>query len=408
MNVLILASRPLVSRSSGYDLRVANLCAQTPGPLHLVIAPLAPLDHADETLSTAGLFESVEILAPLLHARQSPRRHLRVSDDHFLRRASPDGFAAARDRLREVVEERRVTQVVAFGGNLAELAGTVPGHVILDVCDSVSLTLRREIEAAAAGPTGRAGWKARLDLRRYRATEAGFPRRFERVSAVGLPDAREIERLAGPGSEVVTVPNGVDDAFLGPLPEPASRRGVAFWGNLGFAPNQEALQFFMHEVYRPILRPAGVECCLVGPNAPAWLQELAADDPGVVLPGFVSDLGASVTRYPVMVNPMRTGSGLKNKVLEAFGLGLVVVSTPLGMDGLPGTLEGTHYVGAEDAVGFGTAIVDLLADQQRRLTVRADANQLLHQRYRWEVVGSTWRELFSDHPLRDSHSSPVR
>jgi hypothetical protein len=238
MNVLVLTSRPIVSRPSGYDLRVANLCAHTPGALHLVIAPLGQPDGAEQTLFTEGLWDSVDMLSPVGGSHKRPLRHLRLTNDHFLELSFPRQFAAARDRLRAIARHHQVSRVVVFGGNLAELAATLHHpQVIVDVCDSVALTARREIEYGADRPSGRRLWKARLELRRRRATEGRLPRRFRQVTTISAPDTRELETLAGRGTNVRTIPNGVDAAFLDLLPQPARRRGVAFWGNLAFGPN---------------------------------------------------------------------------------------------------------------------------------------------------------------------------
>ena len=397
MDVLVLISRPIVSRQNGYDLRVANLCAHIPGALHLVVAPLGPPDVAEQTLSVDGLFDSANVLEPLQGSHKRPRRHLRLTNDRVLELSFPRPYAMARDRLRAIAQSHQISTVVVFGSNLAELAATLHHpHVIIDVSDSVALTARREIQFGAGRLSGRRLWKARLELRRWRATEARLPHRFRQVTTISPPDTRELETLAGPGSNVLTVPNGVEAAFLGPLPEPSRRRGVAFWGNLAFGPNDEALRFFLNDVYRPMLRPAGVEFCVVGPNAPRWLIDFAAADTGVVLPGYVPDLRANVTRYPVMVNPMLTGSGLKNKVLEAFALGIAVVSTPLGVEALPEVRDGIHVLEAEDGISFGNAVLDLLENERRRLALRAAANSLVSQHYRWEVIGASWRALFEN------------
>jgi hypothetical protein len=323
MNVLILTARPIRSRRNGYDLRVAQLCAHTPGPLHLVVVPLEPPEAGEQTLPTEGLFDSVETLKPFEGHGKHPLRHLRLSNDHFLALAYPQQFAEARDRLQTIMRERRICQVVVFGGALGELAATLrPSDVIIDVCDSISLTARREIEFSASAGTGRRLLlPARLDLHRVRVTEGRLPRRFRQVTTISPADTRELETLAGPSAKVATIPNGVDPAFLTPLGVPASLRGVTFWGNLAFGPNVEALRFFLRDVYHPVLRPAGIQFAIFGPNPPRWLIDVADSDPGVRVEGQVPDLRAGVTRYPLMVNPMRTGSGLKNKVLEAFGLG---------------------------------------------------------------------------------------
>lgn len=394
MRSLVLTSRRIQSRHSGYDLRVANLCAHLPGEVHLVIAPLISAVDPQPSITADAIFDSVEELSPLLAGHQSGRRHLRLSDDHFLERARPTAFAAARDRLREVIRERDITHVVVFGGNLAELALTLDHpNVLLDICDSTSLTARREFEGSAHPPKGLRCWRNRLALHRARATEARFPERFRHVTTISAQDSREIIELHGSATNVHTIPNGVAESFLAPLPTPGLRRGVAFWGNLEFGPNAEALWFFVHQVYLPVLRKADLELCVVGAGAPGWLTALAASEPHIALAGFVDDLRDAVTPYPIMINPMRTGSGLKNKVLEAFGLGLTVVSTPMGVEALPAARDGVHFVGATDAAGFGSAVLELLADEPRRRAIRGQANTLLHKLYRWEVVGRDWQSL---------------
>ncbi len=404
MRILVLTSRRIESRQSGYDLRVAHLCAHLPGEAHLVIAPLQPTGDPRPGLETDALFESIEELSPVMTGVMSVRRHLRLSDDHYLERTYPAAFALARSRLREIVRAREITHVVVFGGDVAELAGTLDHpHVLLDVCDSTALTARRTLTGSAHPARGLRRWKDRLALHRKSATEARFPSRFERVITISEPDARAVEGRHGVRGAVATIPNGVDESFSC-LPEPGTRRGVVFWGNLAFGPNRDALWFFVHEVFLPTLRDAGVELCVVGSDAPDWLSKLAAREPRIVLTGFVDDLTTLVTRYPIMVNPMCTGSGLKNKVLEAFGLGLVVVSTPLGVEALPQLEDGTHVVCADDAAGFGSGVLTLLDDEDHRRSIRAAAHTVVHDHYRWEVVGRAWQGLFRIDQSRTGHT----
>jgi glycosyltransferase involved in cell wall biosynthesis len=215
------------------------------------------------------------------------------------------------------------------------------------------------------------------------------------VSTVSAVDTAEIVRLSGMSANVHTVPNGVDEAYLAPMPPPARRRGVVFWGNLDFEPNVAALSHFFDAVWSPTLRAAGVEVEVVGDNAPPWLVRFADAEPLVHLAGYVPDLRGVVCRYPVMINPMRTGSGLKNKVLEAFGLGITVVSTGLGVEAIPDAKHGEHLVIA-DTETFAAEVLDLLDDPARRSRLRVNANALLHSHYRWNVAARPWQALFED------------
>lgn len=400
MNLLVLTSRRIESRQSGYDLRVANLCAHLPGDAHLVVAPLQP-DGAGPAaragLPTEGVFASVRELSPVISGPPSARRHLRLSQDHHLRVTYPVPFARAQAELHDVARDLDVDGVVVFGNDVAELAATL-GHTpaVLDVCDSRTLTLRRALVDSPRPSRGRRRWKDRLALLREAVTESRYPSRFARVVAISDPDARAVEGRRGRAGTVGTIPNGIDEAFLVPLAPPGTRRGVAFWGNLAFGPNRDALWSFVHDVWLPTLRDAGVELCVVGSSAPPWLVDLAAAEPGIVLTGFVDDLRPVVTRYPIMINPMRTGSGLKNKVLEAFGLGLVVVTTPLGVDAIPQLVPGEHAVSASGADGLAEAVLSLLDDPARLDTLRTAARELVDRHYRWDAIGQTWRALVSE------------
>ncbi|ODU04100.1 MAG: hypothetical protein ABS81_11695 [Pseudonocardia sp. SCN 72-86] len=393
MRTVVVASAVPDRSSSGYDIRVANLSGALPGERHLVVTSI--LQRPDGGVVAPGLldvFDSVRVLPPVLGGSLSPRRHLRLSDRRFLELAAPDRFAATAAALAERVREVDATHVVAFGGNVAPFAAAagLAARTVVDVCDSVTLTLRR---SAGRSPGDR------LALLRARREEAALVRTFPAVTAIGAPDAAQLRALSGGRADHVTVvPNGVGEAFTGPLPEPGTRRGVAFWGNLDFAPNRSALQFFLDDVHDPFLRDTGVELFVVGAGAPDWLTERAARPrSGIRLAGRVEDLVGAVVPYPVMVNPMRTGSGLKNKVLEAFGAGLAVVSTPLGVDALPDVHDSDHVITASDGSTFAVAVTTLLDDAALRARIRLSANALLHQNYLWESVGRTWTEAVLRH-----------
>ena len=57
-------------------------------------------------------------------------------------------------------------------------------------------------------------------------------------------------------------------------------------------------------------------------------------------------------------------------MLEAFALGLAVVSTRVGVQALPQVQAGIHVLEAEDGRSFGHAVLDLLENAQRRLALK--------------------------------------
>ncbi|RZT25356.1 glycosyl transferase family 1 [Mycobacterium sp. BK558] len=393
MTTLVLASTRVDTLSNGTDLRVAQLCALIPDELHLMVAPLFPLPVRSATIDRSSLFASVTECRPILAGSPSLRRHLRLDNHDYLRMSQPREFAATRKVLSALISDRDIDRIVVFGEDIVELVADIgPCPKVLDMCDSMALRQSRAFEYSDGLRGGK--WMDALDLYRARRTEARLPTLFDQVITVSDVDTAEVVALSGIRANVCTVPNGVDEAYLAPMPPPARRRGVVFWGNLDFAPNVDALAYFFEEVWYPVLRDGRVEVEVVGGNAPRWLVDVAEREPLVRLAGFVPDLRTVVSRYPVMINPMQTGSGVKNKVLEAFGLGVVVVSTARGVEALPTVQSGEHLVIAEEGAEFAAAVLDLLDDPDRRLRLRENANTLLHERYRWSVVARSWRDLF--------------
>jgi len=83
------------------------------------------------------------------------------------------------------------------------------------------------------------------------------------------------------------------------------------------------------------------------------------------------------------VIPLRAGSGLQNKVLEALATGTPVVTTARATEGLD-VRPGEHLLVAGDAVGLADAAIALLRDPGRAQALARAGRALVEQRYRWE------------------------
>jgi glycosyltransferase involved in cell wall biosynthesis len=397
MKTLFLTSRPITALRSGYDLRVAHLLRESPGERHLAaIWVQQPKNQGPATIDLADVCRSMQVLPGPVPSQPDWRRHLRLDEDDYLRLAYRPFFERTLQELRRIVAEEGITHVAAFGSGVAEFARKLDGcFVLFDVCDSVALTQRRALDDAS-GVNAAARLKARLDLARWRRTEGRLPAWFDVVTTSNQADTDEIRALYGRRAENVhTIPNGVAQSMMRPLARGPLRRGTAFWGNLNFEPNAVAMNFYVNEIHLPLLAPRGVELCIAGDGAPAWLKSVAEREPTIHLLGFVDDLHKAVVEYPVMVNPMRIGNGMKNKVIEAFGFGLGVVSTRLGMESVPEARDGEHYLEAEDAAAFARQVLAAIDAQSGLEVLRQRAQQLVRERYLWSAVGRRWRRLLA-------------
>jgi glycosyltransferase involved in cell wall biosynthesis len=127
----------------------------------------------------------------------------------------------------------------------------------------------------------------------------------------------------------------VDNAYFQPLPEVREETArVVFTGAMDHPPNTDAAWFFACHVF-PLVQQTlpEAEFWIVGRNPPAHVQALARV-PGVIVTGFVPDIRPYMAQATVVVVPLRFGSGMRNKILEAWAMQKCVVSTRIGAEGL--------------------------------------------------------------------------
>jgi glycosyltransferase involved in cell wall biosynthesis len=85
----------------------------------------------------------------------------------------------------------------------------------------------------------------------------------------------------------------------------------------------------------------------------------------------------------VALVPLRAGSGLQNKVIEAMACGTPVVATPRAAGGVLAR-AGEHLLVAEDAAGLAAAAVEVLRNPVRAQQLARTARALVERSYRWE------------------------
>lgn len=237
-------------------------------------------------------------------------------------------------------------------------------------------------------------WRRLADAgqhRKVRRHEATHYPHLQGVMVVAPPDARHLERTA-PGARLHVVRNGVDAGPAAVPPPPAAVLG--FHGSFEASHNVDAARALVLEVLpRVQAQVPDARVLLVGRNPPVEVRELVAAD--VELRADVADVRRQLDDVTVYVAPMVSGSGLKNKVLEAMAAGRPVVTTPLGSAGIeagPGLLE----VPAHDSAAAADAIVRLLLDRPDLARVGAAARDRVTRDFTWaasaEAVEAVWRE----------------
>ena len=155
------------------------------------------------------------------------------------------------------------------------------------------------------------------------------------------------------------------------LPSPAMLSPtVLFIGNLGWPPNEDAVEWFIEKIWPLVLgKIPNTKLEIVGkPKKGKWNIEL--DLPGVNWRGFVSDLDPYLKTATAFILPFRMGGGVRLKTLTALSASLPIVSTRVGVEGLPSAITQTAIL-ADQANDFARQLIKLLraptAQQKMRI-----------------------------------------
>ena len=224
------------------------------------------------------------------------------------------------------------------------------------------------------------------------AYERAACRRFDRVVAVSREDADVMRREYGV-EQVSDVPTGVDTEFFRPSGAAGREpRGLVFTGSMDWLPNEDAIQFFTREVL-PRVRASlpDVTLTVVGRNPYPSLVELGRRDAGVRVTGRVEDVRPYMERAAAYVVPIRVGGGTRLKIYEAMAMGMPIVSTTVGAEGLP-VKDGEELLLADSPEEFAAAVVRVLTDGGLARSLGGRAAETVRARYGWGAAAARFAE----------------
>lgn len=238
-------------------------------------------------------------------------------------------------------------------------------------------------------------------LKEWLWLQAGLMRKTELEGFAGCDlvvvcseeDQQQLEALL-PVVPVKTLPNGVDLSYFHPTGEKPIDPVLLFTGTMNYAPNQDAVHYFMKSVFPKI--KASIPACrfvIAGANASSVFPEYEGID-GVELVNSPADMRPLYNRASVVVVPLRSGSGTRLKILEAAAMKKPIVTTSIGAEGL--LFRDIHdvFFADEDEV-FAACVIDVLSHPHLYADMQQSAYMLTKKIYDWQVI----RKQTAEHVL---------
>lgn len=187
-----------------------------------------------------------------------------------------------------------------------------------------------------------------------------------------------------PDLDITVVPHGVDCEYFRDSGLSTKEPAVMFLGNYPHDPNRDAVLYFVKRIWPEVKsRVPDARFYVVGKDPSPEMREMANEDPSIIVTGTVDDVRPYFERSKIFVNPVRIGGGFRGKLLEAMAMGLPIVSTSLGAEGVSPE-SGRDMIIADDPVAFADAVVELLNDPRLCLALGGRARSLAERLFFWQ------------------------
>lgn len=222
-----------------------------------------------------------------------------------------------------------------------------------------------------------------------RAQELAYLRQYDAVVTFS-----ELERQA------LAVLPGMPPVFASPFPFADERNKISagdFAGKFTFVgsgihhPNHDAIEWLQQEIW-PLIRQQLPAAQLVVIGEWDRVAQKKYTGNGIAFSGFVEDLSAAL-RGSIMLVPLRIGGGIRTKILAALALGIPLVATSIGAEGLL-VNDGEELLIRDTAKEFSAAAGRLASEPGCRKKLTETGLATVQKHYSPEQVRRRRNEIY--------------
>jgi len=258
----------------------------------------------------------------------------------------------------------------------------------LDYMDAFSKGMERRIERSGAFKK----YFVRSEYYRLKAYENIIFEYFNGKTIITEADRQLIYHPQQ--QQIAIVPNGVDTQFFEPK-ESEKPYDLVFVGNMSYAPNVDAAQYLAKELL-PILHKTHPNAkVLISGASPAPAVKALANQ-HVTVTGWVEDIRDAYASGKICIAPMRIGTGLQNKLLEAMSMEIPCLTTELANSALGAETE-QHLLVGNTSEKLMEQAIRLLNDASFSQKLAKNGRTFVETRYNWEATVLQLEQVFQPH-----------
>ena len=272
---------------------------------------------------------------------------------------------------------------------------------VVDLVDAISLHYREATDLALARRLA-----YRLDYSKVLELEAKVIKDFDLCLITTIKekdflcsnldiDSKERDRIKVLHNGVELPEFGEDDATACEKAN-SNVKVVGFLGSMDYYPNVTAAGYLVKEILPACKHAVGdLKCMIIGANPTHRVLKLGEIE-GVTVTGFVDDLASTMACIDVMVLPMRTASGLQNKLITSMAHGKAVVTATRAVFDAEKLKDGYNLMVADSKDDFIRKTIFLLSNPALRKEMGRNAREYVRNELSWDKVETSLISLLKD------------
>lgn len=218
-----------------------------------------------------------------------------------------------------------------------------------------------------------------MEYRRLRKYERDIFDDFDVKTIISKQDRDFIDHHKK--DEILIVPNGVDHEYYSPQ-EQEKKYDIVFTGNMAYAPNVNAVEYLAYHIMPLVWKHLpNAKLYIAGATPDPRVKKVASEK--IIISGWLDDMRNAYAQSRIFIAPMRIGTGLQNKLLEAMSMKLPCITTPLANNPL-GAEDRKEILVGNNEYELADHIITLLTDNEKADNMAQNGYDFVHRVYDWE------------------------
>jgi len=205
-----------------------------------------------------------------------------------------------------------------------------------------------------------------------------------------------------PRSRFEVVENGVDVDYFKQKDDHDNTNRLIFAGRMDQYSNVDAIMQFCRNVW-PLVKEKfpKMRFSIIGNNPPQKLLDMAKSDERIEVLGYVDDVRPYFAGATISICPIRDGGGTRLKILDAMAMGMPIISTTIGCEGID-VSPGINVFIANTPEEYVQSIGKLINDDMLRKSLSNCARITVEKKYSWNIIGQKLNKYYHDSVSKDT------